>query len=156
MKVTKRDGTTEPVMFDKITTRLKSLCDGLDTRHVDPVKVAQKCVNAIYDNISTYKLDILASEIAFSMYTEHPDYGKLAARVIVSDYHKRTSSDFYEVMLMLFENEDSLGNRTPLIQVEIVQNALLYRKEINSALNHDADYGLGYFGFKTHREYTLP
>ena len=156
MKVTKRDGTTEPVMFDKITTRLKSLCDGLNTQHVDPVKVAQKCVNAIYDNISTYKLDILASEIAFSMYADHPDYGKLAARVIVSDYHKRTSPDFYEVMSLLFENEDMTGEKTPLIQEKLIDYALRFRSEINNALNHDADYNLGYFGFKTlERSYLM-
>jgi ribonucleoside-diphosphate reductase alpha chain len=156
MKVTKRDGTTEPVMFDKITTRLKSLCDELDTRHVDPVKVAQKCVNAIYDGISTYRLDHLASEIAFSMYSEHPDYGKLAARVVVSDYHKRTSSDFYEVMLMLFENEDMRGETSPLVQSEIVEYALKFRKEIIETINHNADYNFGYFGFKTlERSYLM-
>lgn len=156
MEVTKRNGTTEPVMFDKITARLRQLCDGLDTAHVDPVKISQKCVNAIYDGISTYKLDILASEIAFSMYTEHPDYGKLAARVVISDYHKRTCADFYDVMKMLHENEDSTGNASPLVTTKLLELAIQYRENINSVLCHKADFNIGYMGFKNlERSYLM-
>ena len=39
MYVVKRDGHKEPVMFDKITDRIKKLCYGLNDL-VDAVKVA--------------------------------------------------------------------------------------------------------------------
>lgn len=42
MHVIKRDGRREPVMFDKITARVRRLCWGLDERYIDPVLVAQK------------------------------------------------------------------------------------------------------------------
>lgn len=42
MHVVKRDGRREPVMFDKITARIRRLCWGLDERYIDPVLVAQK------------------------------------------------------------------------------------------------------------------
>lgn len=42
MHVVKRDGRREPVMFDKITARIRRLCWGLDERYVDPVLIAQK------------------------------------------------------------------------------------------------------------------
>lgn len=42
MHVVKRDGRREPVMFDKITARVRRLCWGLDERYVDPVLIAQK------------------------------------------------------------------------------------------------------------------
>lgn len=38
MRVTKRSGATEEVKFDKVTSRIRKLCDGLDTRFVDPVR----------------------------------------------------------------------------------------------------------------------
>lgn len=42
MHVMKRDGRREPVMFDKITARIRRLCWGLDDHYIDPVLVAQK------------------------------------------------------------------------------------------------------------------
>lgn len=42
MHVVKRDGRREPVMFDKITARVRRLCWGLDERYIDPVLIAQK------------------------------------------------------------------------------------------------------------------
>ena len=39
MFVIKRDGKKEPIMFDKITARIKKLCYGFNDL-VDPVRVA--------------------------------------------------------------------------------------------------------------------
>ena len=39
--VIKRDGRTEPVMFDKITNRIRKLCYELDENFVEPALVAQ-------------------------------------------------------------------------------------------------------------------
>ena len=40
MYVIKRDGRSEEVHFDKITARIRKLCDGLDARFIDPVSSA--------------------------------------------------------------------------------------------------------------------
>ena len=39
--VIKRNGTREPVMFDKITRRITAMCYNLDLNYIDPVVVAQ-------------------------------------------------------------------------------------------------------------------
>jgi hypothetical protein len=52
LHVIKRDGRREPVAFDKITKRLKSLCEGLDAQYVDPGLVAQKVVQGMYNGVS--------------------------------------------------------------------------------------------------------
>jgi hypothetical protein len=44
----KRDGHKEPVMFDKITDRIKKLCYGLNDL-VDAVKVAMRVIEGLYD-----------------------------------------------------------------------------------------------------------
>ena len=52
MYVVKRDGHKEPVMFDKITDRIKKLCYGLNDL-VDAVKVAMRVIEGLYDGVTT-------------------------------------------------------------------------------------------------------
>ena len=98
MLVVKRDGRREHVAFDKITARIKKLCYGFDPKHVDPAIVAQKVVGGVYDGVTTKQLDDLASETAAFLTTQHPDYGRLAARIAVSNLHKETEKSFSETM----------------------------------------------------------
>ena len=93
MFVVKRDGRKEPVMFDKITARIKKLCYDLNPL-VDPVRVAMRVIEGLYDGVTTSELDNLAAEIAATMTTTHPDYAQLAARISVSNLHKKTKSRF--------------------------------------------------------------
>ena len=80
MYVLKRDGRKEPIMFDKITARVRKLCYGLNDL-VDPVKVAMRVIEGLYDGVTTSELDNLAAETAATMTTTHPDYALLAARI---------------------------------------------------------------------------
>lgn len=54
------------------------------------VIVAQKVIAGLYKGVSTVELDNLAAETAASMTTHHPDYAILAARIAVSNLHKKT------------------------------------------------------------------
>jgi len=94
MYVVKRNGKKQPVMFDKITTRIKHLCYGLNDL-VDPLKVALRVIEGLYDGVTTSELDNLAAEVAATMTTTHPDYTKLAARISVSNLHKSTKKSFF-------------------------------------------------------------
>ena len=98
MLVQKRDGKKEPVAFDKITARIKKLCYGFEPKHVDPTIVAQKVIAGVYDGVTTVQLDDLASETAAFLTTQHPDYGRLAARIAVSNLHKQTLKSFTDTM----------------------------------------------------------
>ena len=60
MFVIKRDGTQESVKFDKITARVQKLSYGLDPAFVDPIQVAKKVIDGVYDGVSTVDLDNLA------------------------------------------------------------------------------------------------
>ena len=97
MNVLKRDGRKEPIMFDKITARVKKLCYGLNEL-VDPVRISMRVIEGLYDGVTTSELDNLAAEVAATMTTSHPDYAKLAARISVSKLHKNTKKTFSEVM----------------------------------------------------------
>jgi ribonucleoside-diphosphate reductase alpha chain len=102
MYVVKRDGRKEPVMFDKITDRIKKMSYGLSPL-VEPVKVAMRVIEGLYDGVTTSELDNLAAETAAAMTIAHPDYAQLAARIAVSNLHKNTKKSFSETMKDLYE-----------------------------------------------------
>ncbi|MCM8569835.1 ribonucleoside-diphosphate reductase subunit alpha [Gramella jeungdoensis] len=156
MYVVKRDGRKEPVMFDKITARVKKLCYGLNEL-VDPVKVAMRVIEGLYDNVTTSELDNLAAEIAATMTTSHPDYAKLAARISVSNLHKNTKKTFSEVMTDLYEYVNPrTGEKAPLISDEVYKVIMDNSEKLDSTIIYNRDFGYDYFGFKTlERSYLL-
>ncbi|WP_010231459.1 ribonucleoside-diphosphate reductase subunit alpha [Gillisia marina] len=156
MYVLKRDGHKEPVMFDKITARIRKLCYGLNEL-VDPLKVAMRVIEGLYDGVTTSELDNLAAEVSATMTTSHPDYAKLAARISVSNLHKNTKKTFSEVMTDLHEYVNPrTGKKAPLLADE-VQKVIQENKELlDSTIIYNRDFNYDYFGFKTlERSYLL-
>lgn len=94
----------EELKFDKITQRIRLLCNDLD-RLVDPVKVALETIKNIVDGIRTEQLDEISANIAESFKLIHPDYSILAGRICVSNLHKSTINRFSECMLMISETQ---------------------------------------------------
>ena len=156
MYVVKRDGRKEPMMFDKITARVRKLCYGLNEL-VDPVKVAMRVIEGLYDNVTTSELDNLAAEIAATMTTTHPDYAKLAARISVSNLHKNTKKSFSEVMTDLYEYVNPrTGKKAPLLSDEVFEVIQANKELLDSTIIYNRDFGYDYFGFKTlERSYLL-
>ena len=109
MRVIKRDNTYENVDLNKITRRIsKLLAEIPNCTSIDPVIISQKVCASLHDLISTSQLDQLASEVAVSMTTIHPDYGTLAAYIVVSDLQKEVSKQcetFLDSMTMLYNNK---------------------------------------------------
>jgi ribonucleoside-diphosphate reductase alpha chain len=156
MYVVKRDGKSEPVMFDKITSRVRKMCYGLNSL-VDPVKVAMRVIEGLYDGVSTSELDNLAAEIAATMTVQHPDYAKLAARIAVSNLHKNTKKSFTETMtdLYVYENPRT-GKKAPMIADDVYEIMMANAEKLNSTIIYNRDFGYDYFGFKTlERSYLL-
>ncbi len=150
MLVLKRDGHRESVKFDKITARIEKLCYGLDPKFVNPVEVAMKVINGLYDGVSTSELDNLAAEIAATMTTRHPDFAKLSARIAVSNLHKITSKSFSNTMKRLYTYVDpKTGQNAPLISKETWKVIHDNAAELDEAIIYDRDFGYDYFGFRT-------
>ena len=156
MYVIKRDGRKEPMMFDKITARVRKLCYGLNTL-VDPVKVAMRVIEGLYDGVTTSELDNLAAEIAATLTTAHPDYAKLAARISVSNLHKNTKKSFSETMKDLYEYVNPrTGKKAPLLSDEVYKVISENADKLDSTIIYNRDFGYDYFGFKTlERSYLL-
>jgi len=157
MLVLKRDGRRESVKFDKITARIEKLCEGLDLKYIEPVEIAKKVINGLYDGVSTEELDNLAAEVAATMTTKHPDYAKLAARIAVSNLHKKTSKSFSNTMKRLYTYIDPrTGENASLIATYVYgvikNNAAL----LDEAIDYNKDFNYDFFGFKTlERSYLM-
>ncbi len=156
MYVVKRDGHKEPVMFDKITDRIKKLCYGLNDM-VDAVKVAMRVIEGLYDGVTTSELDNLAAETAASMTVTHPDYAQLAARIAISNLHKNTNKSFSETMSEMYYYVNPRTNQAaPLISDEVHQVIQENAAFLDSHIIYTRDFNYDYFGFKTlERSYLL-
>ena len=156
MYVVKRDGRKEPIMFDKITARIRKLNYGLNGL-VDPVRVAMRVIEGLYDGVTTSELDNLAAEIAATMTTTHPDYTQLAARISVSNLHKNTKKSFSSTMKDLYEYiNPRTGKKAPLLSEKVYEIIKKNAEKIDSSIIYNRDFGYDYFGFKTlERSYLL-
>ena len=156
MNVVKRDGRREPVMFDKITDRIRFLCYELNEL-VDPVKVAMRVIEGLYDGVSTSELDNLAAETAASMTITHPDYAQLAARIAVSNLHKNTTKSFSETMTEMYHYVNPrTGKKAPLLSEEVYNVIMENAEKLDSTIIYNRDFNYDYFGFKTlERSYLL-
>lgn len=156
MYVVKRDGKREPVMFDKITDRVRKLCYELNEL-VDPVKVAMRVIEGLYDGVTTSELDNLAAETAASMTITHPDYAQLAARIAVSNLHKNTKKSFSETMNDMYHYiNPRTGQESPLLSEEVYEAIMANAEVLDSTIIYNRDFNYDYFGFKTlERSYLL-
>ena len=156
MFVIKRDGHKEPVMFDKITARIKKLCYSLNPL-VDPVRVSMRVIEGLYDGVTTSELDNLAAEVSATMTTSHPDYATLAARISVSNLHKNTKKSFSETMADLYNYVNPrTGKKAPLLSDEVYKVIKKNAEKLDSTIIYNRDFNYDYFGFKTlERSYLL-
>lgn len=150
MQVTKRDGQTEDVSFDKILTRLKNLSTNIEPKlNISYAQLVMKVVEQFHDGISTNTIDELVAEQCASMSTTKLDYGDLASRIVVSNHQKSTSSRFSEVMGMLYGFVDHNGVESPLISKELHLTVSKNAERLDAAIDYDRDFLIDYFGFKT-------
>lgn len=156
MYVIKRDGRKELVQFDKITARIKKLCYELH-KAVDPVRVAMRVIEGVYDGVTTTELDNLAAEVAATNAVTHPDYASLASRIAVSNLHKATKKSFAETMEDLHTYLDPItGAVASLVAKDVIEIIRENAEYLDSQIIYDRDFNYDYFGFKTlERSYLL-
>jgi ribonucleoside-diphosphate reductase alpha chain len=136
--VIKRNGDRVPVSFNEVLSRIQKLADGLE--HVNPDLVAQKVCNQIQDGIKTSVLDEFAAETCAMMQARyHPNYGKLAARLVIDNHQKNTSSRLVDVAQVLFD--EGVVNESYYL---VAQD-----RQLERMIDYSRDFMFDYFGYKT-------
>ena len=151
MKVLKRSGSYEDVSFDKISSRIRSLCNSQEFKSkltIDETIIAQKVVQEIFDGVKTTELDELSSQIAIALYSQHPDYKTLAGRIVVSNHHKNTLNTFSEKIELLY-NYHHNDTPKPLIADYLYKIVQENKELIDDSINYLKDYNYDFFGHKT-------
>lgn len=150
LHVSKRDGRLELLDSTKLLQRLTDLSDGLDMRFLNLVALTESIVRGMYPNVTTHEIDVLAAETAASLGTQHPDYGRLAARILITQNHKTTPTCFSEAIETLYNSGKGF--------IDHKVGELVRRRgpEIDSRIVHERDLEMTYFGYKTlERAYLL-
>ena len=142
MCVIKRDGSVQPMLFDKILHRLKTL--GLliePVLHINYTQLVINIMDKMHDRITTSKIDELtASECAYKT-SIHPDFGTLAGRIIISNNHKNTTWQFSTLNESLHKHN--------LINNEYYTLVTTHLPMYEKMLVYTRDYDIDFFGFKT-------
>jgi ribonucleoside-diphosphate reductase alpha chain len=138
VNVKKRNGSIESVKFDKITTRLKKLCNNLP---IDVTIVAQKTISNICDNITTQELDQYSANIC----AEFGDYyhNLLGGKILSSNLQKNVKR-IHDINYF-----SDYINKLDNLNHEYVKFINDNKDYINNLIDHERDYLIDYFGFKT-------
>ena len=142
MYVIKRNNNVEEVSFDKIKLRLNKMMLMKPTLlNVNIIKITQKVIAHIHNNIKTEKIDEISANICSSLVTEHPEYVLLGSRLIISNNHKNTINNFGDKLIKLHEK--------CIISEEIINIYNKYKNKIEEVIDYSKDFNFDYFGFKT-------
>ena len=89
-------------------------------------------------------------ETAAFLTTQHPDYGKLAARIAVSNLHKQTDKSFSPTRCQAARvRQPGTTEPAPLISDEVHGIIQANADRLDAAIIYDRDFEYDYFGFKT-------
>ena len=130
---------------------------------ISPHEMAIKLIEQLEDNMATADLDTLGAEQSAAMYTTHPDYGKLAARILVSAMHKDHRAAFppsaeekrakkkrgtFAATVERLEAASVKAGRC-LFRKEFVSNVRKHGAAYEAMIDHSSDYNSTYFGLRT-------
>lgn len=138
VQVLKRDGSREPVDFNKILRSVERAAQGLDG--VDPALVAKKVIDTMHNDISTLELDKKACQEAGAMIALEPNYSKLAAGHLAEIIAKEAGRDqtFWQTTERLFAADHLRKDFRGFIKRN--------RKALEEAIDHSFDARFDFFG----------
>ncbi|MCP9473130.1 MAG: ribonucleoside-diphosphate reductase subunit alpha [Nitrospira sp.] len=143
MRVTKRNGSTEPVDVMKIVRAVERCCTGLSD--VDPLRVATKTISGLYDGATTRELDRLSIQTAAALIVEEPQYAKLAARLLATYIDKEVRNQ----EIHAFSQSVAAGHRLGLANDRLYDFVAQNSRKLNDAIDPKRDREFEYFGLRT-------
>ena len=149
MYVIKRNGKREPISFDKILKRIKSLGKECELKNIIYAQLTMKVIDQLQDDIETKRIDELTAEQCAALASKHPEYTKLASAITISNLHKNTSSSFYETIKKIYEFKDVNNESYCLIHDDIMKIVETNKDTIDAMIDYSRDFLFDYFGLKT-------
>ena len=143
MIVTKRNGNTELVKFDKITERISRFILPSQKDMLDASKVAQETIKQLYSGISTEELDLESAKVCANMNTTHPLYNNLAGKLSSSNLHKNTLSSFVEKQnLIQTITKKCSSNNVGILDEKYLKYVNDNAEKLESIIDYNRDFNL--------------
>lgn len=143
MRVTKRDGSSEPVDVNKIVRAVARCSAGLAS--VDPLRVATKTISGLYNGATTRELDQVSIQTAASLIVEEPDYSRLAARLLAAFIDKEVAAQHVQS----FSQSISTGHRLGLVSDHLAAFVAANASTLDAVAQADAEDLFEFFGIRT-------
>ncbi len=148
MCVVKRNKKSETFSFDKILQRIRKL--GSEAKiSLNYSALIMKITDQLFDGIETHKIDDLMAEQCASMTTSHLDYGKLAARLVISNNQKKSPKTFSKAMNIMSNFETIHKKKRSLLGKTETAFIKSHSATLNKMIVQDRDFLIDYFGYKT-------
>lgn len=144
MRVTKRDGSLEPVQLDKITQRLALCAKRANLTSIDVTELAIDVTRGLHDRVRTSQLDVLASEEAAARASTHHEWATLAATLVVSNHHKLTGDDRHA-----FSTTTAQLARAGVVAPRYAAAVAKHADTLDKLADYERDYLYNYFGIQT-------
>ena len=143
MRVTKRNGASEPVNVNKIVRAVSRSCEGLSD--VDALRVATKTISGLYDGATTRELDQLSIQTAAGLIGDEPQYARLAARLLSTYVDKEVQNQGIHA----FSQSIAVAQKVGLINARLAEFVACNARKLNDAIDTDRDREFEYFGLRT-------
>jgi ribonucleoside-diphosphate reductase alpha chain len=143
MRVSKRNGSTEPVDVNKIVRAVERCAGDLDD--IDPLRVATRTISGLYDGATTAELDRLSIQTAAEMIGEEPQYSRLAARLLAGYLDKEVRGQG----IASFSQAIGHGHAQGLIGEQTAAFVAANARKLDDAIDTAADLRFEYFGLRT-------
>ncbi len=147
--VVDRHGKRVRPKFDEITNRIEELCTdpyyGPPLVEIDPPLITQQVMPRFRSGMSTRELDATVVHLCQGFGTYAPDYLNLAARICVSDLHKRGPAS---MLAIINELKDAAPERFRLSDEFC---AIVARRSdvIDARMQFSRDFMFKFFGLQT-------
>jgi ribonucleoside-diphosphate reductase alpha chain len=154
LTVVKRDGSREPYDVNHIYRALEKASRGLDDQIAKVVQIATEVQLTLFDGITTLQLDELLIQTALQNVKDDPDFGTIAARLLLKTIYKNvlgeyeTDEDLKQLHANHFATYLKTGIEAGLLD-ERMNDKLFDIQRLASALDPSRDKRMNYLGVIT-------
>jgi ribonucleoside-diphosphate reductase alpha subunit len=145
------------VVTTELVTNIINFCaSDVDRKFVDLDELINIICTSTPEKITLNDLYNFMADKCASKTSYHPDYKKIASKLLVERLHVLTPQDCSVTYNILYNNKDENGCHNPLIDGFIYKIIIDNKDEINRELNMSKDYLFDYFAIRTlERSYLL-
>lgn len=148
IQVVNRRGESVPLHLDTISDRLMQLANIQPKLSVSTDTIAIKTVASLVDGIKTSEIDAISANLCAALIIEDHEYDTLAARIIISDLHKNTTSSLVKYANDLI-SYDYRGTQINILHPKVVAFINKYYVELEKNIDYEKDYLNNFFGSVT-------